>query len=370
MPYRVGFAHAAVFTAPGAPLRIERLPIPGLAPGDVIVRIRCATICGSDLHSVMGRRKTLSPAVLGHEMTGEIAEMHPAGAYDLRGNRLSLGDRVTWSMLWTCGGCYYCSLGLSAHCERLRKFGHEAMGHGMDLFGGFAEYCWLPAGTAIARVPENLSDLAAAPANCATATVAAVVRAAGSLRRANVIVCGAGMLGLTACAMASWLGARMVIAIEPVGARREQAGEFGASLLLDPAQGAGDLLSRVAASTSGRGADIALEFSGSADACESLVALLRPGGHLVMAGSVFPSRPCSFDPEQIVRRMLRLTGVYNYRPEDLCRGLQFLSETISSFPFSSLVGATFALGDIDRAIAFAETAKPPRVALVPGKGSS
>src|SRR5208283_5552622 len=91
---------AAVFRAVGEPLTLERFPIPALAGGEALVRVRCATICGSDLHSWSGRRRSPMPAILGHEMVGEIAGMGPEGARDYRGRPLQLGDRVTWSMVW------------------------------------------------------------------------------------------------------------------------------------------------------------------------------------------------------------------------------------------------------------------------------
>lgn len=363
MPER--HSRAAIFESPGVPLRISAFPLPVLAPDEVIVRIRLATICGSDLHTCSGRRHGAAPSVLGHEMTGEVAELHEAGARDYRGNPLSPGDRVTWSMLWSCGGCYYCKLGLRAKCDGLRKFGHEAVREGWTLSGGYAEHCQLPAGTAIFRVPAHVPDPVAAPSNCATATVAAVLRNVGSLEAKNVIVCGAGMLGLTACAMASAAGANAIIAIEPDARRLEWAKLFGATLALDSAAPADGIRAAVADVTGGRGADIALEFSGAPEACEALPALLRHGGHLAMAGAVYPARPMAIRAEEIVRRMLNISGVYNYQPEDLERGLEFLAGPGSGFPFASLVGATFSLDSINEALTFAAASGSPRVAIQP-----
>lgn len=345
---------AAVFREPGLPLTLERIPWPELGPGEAMVRIRCATICGSDLHSVFGRRRCPVPSVLGHEMTATLVA---GDVRDFQGEQLTAGERVTWSMVWSCGECYYCERELASRCERVFKFGHERIGGGRGLTGAYAEHCFLPVGTAIFRIPANVPDVVAAPANCATATAAAVVRRAGDLAGRNVLVMGAGMLGLTACAMASAAGAAHVIAVERDERRRALAERFGATLALPAGEG-------VMAATAGRGVDVALEFAGTPEACEAAIGLLRAGGHLVMAGAVFPSRPLALGAEDFVRRQLRMTGVYNYQPADLGQALRFLSDTMERFPFAELVGGRYRLADINEALAFAETEKPPRAALV------
>lgn len=354
---------AAVFHAPGQPLAMQEFLLPELGRAEVLVRIRCATICGSDLHSITGRRSCPAPSVLGHEMVGDVVAL-PDGesVCDFHGHPLAVGDRVTWSMVWNCGVCYYCLRGLASQCEHLFKFGHERTGAGHDLSGAYAEHCLLPAGTAIFRVPASVPDVVAAPANCATATVAAVLRHAGALSGQHVAVIGTGMLGLTACAMAREAGAAQVLAVEPDVERRKQAARFGATWAAEPGP---DLRAAILAATEARGADIAFELAGSAEATESAIEYLRPGGHLLLAGAVFPSRPLQLPAERLVRRMIRLTGVYNYTPQDLGTALQFLAGNVSRYPFHELVGARFALSDINTAVAYAESERPPRVAVVP-----
>jgi alcohol dehydrogenase len=358
-------ARAAVFHAPGQPLTLERFPLPELKGGEALARIRCATICGSDLHSFHGRRQAPTPSVLGHEMVGELAAIGPAGVRDFYGQPLSLGDRVTWSMVWSCGDCFYCRRGLRPKCERLRKFGHEAITPERALFGGLAEYCHLPEKTAIFRLPPELPDLVASPANCATATVAAVARQAGSLSERHVVIHGAGMLGLTACAMAAANGAASVLTLEPGKERREQALAFGATHVFDSALPPAELSAKVGELTGGRGADLALEFSGDPGAMEAGIALLRPGGRLVLAGATYPARPLALSGEEVVRRLLQIIGVYNYEPEDLGSALRFLAGLHQRRPFARLVGRTFSLQDVNAAFAYATKERPPRVALIP-----
>ena len=108
-----------------------------------------------------------------------------------------------------------------------------------------------------------------------------------------------------------------------------------------------------------------LEFAGHPESVELGIGLLRTGGRFVMAGSTFPSRPVQLPAEQLVGRMIRIAGVYNYAPEDLETALEFLSGAVERYPFEALVGASYALSEVNDAIAFAETEKPPRVMLVP-----
>lgn len=132
-------------------------------------------------------------------------------------------------------------------------------------------------GTAVVAVPDGLPDAVAAPASCATATVAAAVAAAGPLSGREVLVTGAGMLGLTAVAMAALGGAR-VTAVDPSPARRARAAGFGATRVLDVGEPPGP-------------ADIALELSGSTDAVRLCLSALGVGGTAVLAGSVSPRTP-------------------------------------------------------------------------------
>jgi alcohol dehydrogenase len=356
---------AAVFRAAGEPLSIERVAIPELQCGQALIMIRCATICGSDLHSYYGRRASPIPCILGHEMVGDVVALGPGGASDYHGTALAIGDRVTWSMVWSCGECYYCRHALRPKCERLMKFGHEKLSLKHTLAGGMAEYCVLPANTAIFRLPPNLPDRVASPANCATATIAAVFRQAGSVAGQSVLIHGAGMLGLTACAMASAAGAAQVIVVEPDEVRRQTAMNFGATAVIDSALPLDHVRVRVHELTAARGVDLAIELSGHPNAVEQGLELLRPGGRFVLAGSTFPGRPVQLSAEQVVRRMLRIIGVYNYNPEDLEVALDFLAQSRERFPFEQLVSATFSLHEANAAFEFAERQRPARVAIVP-----
>jgi threonine 3-dehydrogenase len=329
---RLDTTTAAVWRG-GDQIAVERVAIPPLAPGDVLVRVRLATVCGSDRHTVSGRRQQPCPSILGHEAVGEIVDIGTGGARDVRGRELELGQRVIWSITLPCQTCDRCRAGFTAKCRTVRKAGHEALDSGWGLSGAYAEHVLLPSKLAIAVVGDELTDAVAAPAACATATVMAVVDRAGPMRGRRVAVIGAGMLGLGAVAAAATAGASAVTAIDPSAERRQLARQFGAT--------------DVAASTPAAGTcDVLLEFSGSSTALQAGLDALDGQGVAVLAGSVAPGGSIAVDPEQVVRRQLSIFGVHNYEPRHLGAALEFLCDTRDRFPWPDLVAEPKPLEDL------------------------
>jgi threonine dehydrogenase-like Zn-dependent dehydrogenase len=113
------------------------------------------------------------------------------------------------------------------------------------------------------------------------------------------------------------------------------------------------------------GVDVALELSGSPVAVAGCLDALDVGGHLVLAGSVFPGPAVPLDPERVVRNLLTVTGVHNYRPEHLGQAVAFLSEHHERYPFAELVAAPFGLSELERA--FAATGPALRQAIDPSR---
>jgi putative phosphonate catabolism associated alcohol dehydrogenase len=356
-------ARALVFAGPGVPMRLEEFDPRPPAGREVLVRVRCCTLCGSDLHTWTGRRSTPLPTILGHEIIGEVASLGPhAGGVDMAGRPLRVGDRITWTVAASCSTCFYCAHGLPQKCERLFKYGHEAIIPEHPLSGGLAEFCLLAPGTGIVRLPDDLPDRTACPASCATATVAGVLRTVGGVRDRTVLVQGAGMLGLTACAMARAQGADRILCCDIDVSRAGRALQFGAHEVVGAESG--ELSDTVRRLTSGRGVDVALELSGSAAAIEAGLTLLRVGGCYVLAGTVAPTRPVALLPETIVRRQLTLFGVHNYLPVDLVTAVDFLAAWHDRYPFGDLVEDSFSLAEGSLAFERAR-AGAIRVAVVP-----
>ncbi len=340
----------ARWDGPGRPFTVvDGVTAAEPGPGEVLVRIDLATVCGSDLHTAGGRRTAPAPSVLGHEQVGTVL----ATGGEVRcqdGSPVVPGLRAVWSVTASCGDCDRCARGLTQKCRSLFKYGHQGLDELAPLTGGFATHCVLRPGTAIVAVPDTLPDEVAAPAACATATVAAVIAEAGPLDGRRVLVAGAGMLGVTAIAMAVEAGAQ-VIAVDPDPRRRRQARQFGACEAHER--------------TTATDIDVALELSGHPDAVRTCLDALTIGGTAVLAGSVFPGPSVPLDPERLVRGLHRITGVHNYRPDDLRRAVDFLAAHHTTYPFAELVEGDYDLGALDAAFEGAQGAGAPRQAVRP-----
>jgi putative phosphonate catabolism associated alcohol dehydrogenase len=305
-------------------ISLEKVDIPHLNEGETLVRIRLATICGSDLHTVTGRRPAPCPSVLGHEAVGDVVAVG-------EGASAERGQRVIWSVTVSCGACPRCRSGRTAKCTAVRKTGHEPFDGDWPLSGSYAEHIVLPRGTTIAVVPSRMPDAVAAPAACATATVMATLEAAGRLDGKRVLIAGAGMLGLTAVAACLEAGARVQV-VDNHPDRLALATEFGAH-------------------TDGDGpVDVAIDYTGSTDAVGVALDRLDIGGVLVLAGSVLPGPSLPVDPEAVVRGWLTITGVHNYEPRHLLQAVRFLDRTLDRHPWHQLVTEPVPLADLSAAL--------------------
>lgn len=359
-------ARAMVFETPGEPLQLRQFDLPELKPGEVLVKVCMTTLCGSDLHTYQGHRHTPSPTILGHEILGTVAAL-PSGESitDAFNQPLSIGDRITWSVAVHCGNCFFCHHNLPQKCEQLFKYGHQQIQPHHALSGGLAEYCHLAANTTIYQVPGELSDHVACPANCATATVVAALRAAGDCQNDVILIQGSGMLGLTAAAMSCSRNAREVIVCDIDEKRLDRAKQFGATQTVNVDLDSNTLQKIVTDATAGRGVDVVLEMSGSAAAIETGIDLLRTGGRYIWVGAVSPTRPVPLSPEKIVREMLNIQGVHNYTPDDLAEALTFLENHHTDFPFATLVSKSYRLEEANTAFEDAAEKGSLRVAVCP-----
>jgi putative phosphonate catabolism associated alcohol dehydrogenase len=329
---------ALYFDGPGQPLRPIAFDLPTPGPGEAVVRVSLCTLCGSDLHTFSGRRAEPTPVVLGHEMVGVVELVSDEPLTDVDGEPLRVGDRITWSVIGACGRCFPCTHDLPQKCDSLFKYGKKTGGP----FGGLSTHCHLLNGTAAVKLPADVPDAAAAPLMCATATAAACLRAAGPIE--TLLVTGAGLLGLSACAMATAAGVKVVVC-DRDDARVKLSHRFGAF------DGWPERI------------DAALEMSGAADPTRFALSQVRTGGTLVLAGSVLPTPPIELHPEQVVRRCLRVVGVHNYTPTDLRTAVRFMAAHHRTFPFAEQVGRVFPLAEAAVAFAFAEQTKAIRVGV-------
>lgn len=359
-----------ILTGTEPPLKSVLVEQPRLQPGEVLVKILCCTICGSDLHTFQGTRSTPCPTILGHEMVGRVVDLNSdAPVFDFEGHPVEINDRITWSVAVSCKECEYCRRGLTQKCTQLFKYGHQRLTEENYLSGGLSSHCHLVKGTTIFKVPESLPDQVASPANCATATVMAAFRLAGDVQNRSVLILGAGMLGVTAAAVAHSEGADSIFVTDIDPWRLECSQEFGAqhALLANQDQ---TLAEQIQDRTEGRGVDFVFDMTGVPDVIESGLQTLGIGGAMILVGSVYPARDIHFSAETIVRKLLRLEGIHNYLDLDLANALDFLERYQTDYPFEKLCTQTFALDDIDAA--FTESAGPRsfRVVVRPNQNSN
>lgn len=266
---------------------VREKPEPRPGAGEVLVRMRAAAICGSDLH---GYRRPLggrppSDRVPGHEPCGEILELGP----EVRG--LQTGDRVLIYHRIGCGQCVPCRTGNTNVCQH----GQTGLGGGRD--GADAEYLVVPADRCFA-IPESMSWDDAVVISCQGGTAYAPLRRLGASGRDNLVVTGLGPVGLCVTLMGKAMGAR-VIGLDPMAERRELAISLGIDAALDPNEP--DAATRVQALTDG-GSDALVETSGRPSAHARVVDYLRVNGQaaIVGLGSSDPSiNPISFFGKQL-----------------------------------------------------------------------
>lgn len=353
----------AVFHSKDQPITYETIAVPPLREGEILVRNEYTTLCRSDLTTFTGKRIEKTPTILGHEIAGRIEEFGPGVPMrDCRNAQLRVGDRVTWAIYASDPSSCLARRGIPQKGDGLFKYGHEQLKPGSTLHGGLAEYCILRQHTPVIRVDPTVPLTVSALINCSVATVAGTLRLAGEVKDQNIVIAGAGMLGVVACAMCRNADARQVIAVDIDDARLAVAQEFGADevVKLSLAQ---PLKEQLAACLPAEAVTVALDFSGVSETMEALVSTLGIGGTLVLVGAVFPQRPLQINAEQLVRKLHTITGLHNYNVQDLVAAVEFIEQNHTRFPFARLVDDKFDLDSVNEAFDYALKSGAHRVGV-------
>ena len=293
---------AVVFTGQDE-YQLTDVPDPGAGTDSVSLAVKSTTICATDVKILHGTVPFVTfPHIPGHEFGGEIVEV----GSNVTG--LQIGDLVGVEAHVGCGKCTRCSEGLYNLCENYgnRKSAHAHIG--FTVAGGLAEYCAVPA-KAVHPLPEGLTANHSAFTDTVGIVLWAFKRAGGVSGGETVAVVGPGALGLLAVQVARALGAGRVIVVglPADGPRLELARRLGADDLvlaepgLDPVRSVHEL-------TNGKGADLVVEFAGSADAGRQSLEMARRGGRVVLGGATSPGRQLNVDLSLIVRGHLSVFG--------------------------------------------------------------
>ena len=278
--------------------QLESVGVPTIGPTDVLVRVRAASICGTDLHIYGWDRWSASrihpPLTFGHEFCGVVEKV---------GDEVTTirdGDFVTAEMHVNCGHCRPCRMGQPHVCQNVKILG-------IDADGCFAEFVRIPARNVWKvdpAIPEHYAAIMD-PLGNAVHTVLA-----GEIAGLNVLVTGAGPIGLMSIAVAREAGCATLFATEVNAHRRELAKKMGADEALDPSQG--DVVQHVLDATDGAGVDVMLEMSGHPDAIHKGFQMLRPGGRASLLG--IPKDPVTLDlVNDVIFKGATVQGIYGRR---------------------------------------------------------
>jgi threonine 3-dehydrogenase len=285
---------ALVKAEAGPGLRLEEVPRPAIGINDVLIRVHKTGICGTDLHIEAWdgwAGKTIKPPlIVGHEFVGEIVEVgsnvtdfHP-------------GDLVSGEGHVTCGRCRHCMAGQRHLCA-------NTLGLGVNRDGAFAEYVALPMTNIWHHWPDIDEEVAAIfdPFGNAVHTALAF-----EVLGEDVLISGAGPIGLMAIPVVKHAGARYIVVSEPNAFRRDLATRMGATLVVDPRER--DLADAQRELGMVEGFDVALEMSGNAVALRAAIDNMAHGGRIAQLG--IPTGEITLDVNKIVFNQLTLRGIY------------------------------------------------------------
>jgi threonine 3-dehydrogenase len=281
-------AHAAVG------IELQDIPKPTVGPNDVMIRVKRTAICGTDMHiynwDAWAQKTIPVPMAVGHEYSGEVVEV----GSEVQG--FKPGDRVSGEGHITCGYCRNCRAGRRHLCR-------NTLGVGVNRQGSFADYVVIPAFNAF-KLPAAIDDEIASildPLGNAVHTALAF-----DVVGEDVLITGAGPIGIMAVAIVRFIGARNVVITDVNDYRLDLARKMGATLALNVTRDSlDDAMKQLGMQ---EGFDVGLEMSGNASAIRSMLRTLHHGGSLAMLG--IPSTEVAIDWNEVVFKGLTIKGIY------------------------------------------------------------
>ncbi|MFO7304912.1 MAG: L-threonine 3-dehydrogenase [Gammaproteobacteria bacterium] len=278
--------------APG--IELLDIPRPTVGPNDVLIRVKRSAICGTDMHiynwDAWAQKTIPVPMAIGHEYCGEIVEI----GSEVTG--FATGDRVSGEGHITCGYCRNCRAGRRHLCR-------NTLGVGVNRPGAFAEYIAIPAFNAF-KLPDAIDDEIAAildPLGNAVHTALAF-----DVVGEDVLITGAGPIGLMATAIVRFIGARNVVITDVNDLRLQLARQMGATLALNVTRDSLD--DAMKALGMREGFDVGLEMSGNASALREMLRTMHHGGSIAMLG--IPPTEVAIDWNEVILKGLTIKGIY------------------------------------------------------------
>ncbi len=317
-------------------LRFERVPIPKVNPGDLLIKVEFSSICASDVRVFKGEKKADPGTILGHEFMGEISEVGEG----VEG--FFVGERATVYPVVSCGSCFYCQKGHQNMCVNRKTFGY-------DYNGAFAEYVLVPSRLvnfgSVVKIPDGFPMEEAAltePLGCSINGVSILNLEIGE----SLLIIGAGPMGLMLLMVAKCLGAGKIIVSEINEGRRRLATEVGADIVVNPMEE--NLVERVLSETDRLGVDAAILSIGAPNAAKQALKALRKEGRINFFAGFPMGTELTVDPNIIHYRMLHVTASQNAPLAVFKRALKMMAER--KIDLKPLITDKFPLKDVNFAI--------------------
>lgn len=348
-------AKAAILEEFNTPLRICDYPLPDkLEPGAFLVKTEMAGICGTDVHLWQGELPIELPVILGHETVGRIEAVGEGVTEDWNGTPIQVGDRITWNSAISCGECFYCKEKKQpTRCPERRAYGiGYQSSHAPHFLGGYAEYHYLRPRSTVFKLPDALSTEAVIGAGCALITAIHGIERTGIEPGDQVVVQGAGPVGIAALAVARNAGAGQIILLGAPRHRLDMAKRFGADVVLDLEEihKPESRIEAVRDLTGGYGADVVLECVGRPEAVVEGPEMCRDGGKYLVLGHYCDAGPVMFNPHVITRKQLQVFGSWSSEPRHLAAAIEFLAAHPEKFPFADMVSHRFSIDEANAAL--------------------
>lgn len=341
---------ALILSAPDA-LALQHSEAPQMTPGDVLIRVRAATICGTDMRIYRGRKTAgvRYPSILGHEFAGEVAD---AGGHA----DIAEGQRVAVCPAMPCGHCRLCKRGHENLCTQGENVGYQ-------IDGAFAEYIRIPARAIHAGNLRVLPDTLSFAEAALLEPLACVMNGQNKLAVGPtdiVTVLGAGPIGLLHVALARLKGARRIVVSDPNAQRREAALSIGADVVIDPAHD--DVAARVNEETDGFGSDVVICAIGIPALARQATDLAAHAGRISLFAGFSKGESAEMDVNAIHYNELMVTGAFGLSRSDYDQAFELVaSQRLDLKPFLT---HRFALDDGMQAFEAAESGEAVKVAII------
>lgn len=352
---------AAVLKKFNEPLTIEERALAPLEDGEVLVGIKVAGVCGSDVHMWKGEDpRTSLPLILGHEGVGVVEDIE-GEKEDILGKRLYPGDLIIWDRGLTCGNCYFCTV------KKQPSLCPKRQVYGIVRDGCYATHLILLKETKIIKIEEQIDPAVLVPASCSGATTAHTIELCNICQGDTVVIQGPGPMGMFALVLAQERGAGDVIII---GTKRSEGRlrlslEFGATKTFSIDETSfEERLSYIKERTKGRGADIVIDCTGSRRAIKEGLRMTTPGGIYALPGVATPigEVPISFY-EDVVRKNVRIQGVWASDTSHLYQAVKLVLS--KKHPSEKLITHKFKLEETTEALKTVDAREAMKAVLIP-----